>query len=166
MLLFSLFSTEHAGRMTTKIYSHYCKSWSHIEPHGKLGLPLCPVVMDTRCNNRATESRYAGKLQGIWFYGVCKSLLKNFTSCPFDIECPLSTPPAWHWVPIISPTSFSFHRQELSDTSLDPVQLDYNKVFIVFLLLLCLLGPHSTQVHIKCYHFLLFLKYKNVTGSR
>lgn len=95
MLLFSLFSTEYAGRMTTKIYSHYCKSWSHIESHGKLGLPLSPVVMNTRCNTRVTESRYAGKLQGIWFYGVCKSLLKNFTSYPFDIECPLSAPPAW-----------------------------------------------------------------------
>lgn len=64
----------------------------------------------------------------------------------------------WHPVTVISPESLVFCRQKLLDIFWDLVQLDYNKVFILFLLLFGLLGTHNTQVHIKCYSFPLVLE--------
>lgn len=99
-------------------------------------LPLArmPAVMHTL--NKTTPWG-SWKQYDFTVFAVC--FLKNFI---FLLHL-------WHPVTVISPESSVFCRQKLLDISLDLVQLDYNKVFVLFLLLFCLLGTHNIQVHIK-----------------
>lgn len=114
--------------------------------HDKLRIFLSSIGKDVSYNVYSWPSHKIGKLQPIWFYGVCSFFLRELHYF-FIIIIPLISSHRYQ------PWEFSFLPTKAFRLLFGSGPGDYNKVFILFLLLFCWLGTHNIQVHIKHYSF-------------